>query len=105
MPKRCPNGTRRNKTTKKCESKSGSKTSSNKSKTMRKCSKGVSMPLHRIENIIKFEKKVSSVFTLDIHPEYFEKMEKHLENLCFPRNTNWSKINSFSVALHHSNKA
>lgn len=105
MPKRCPNGTRRNKTSKKCEPKSGSKSSPKKSKTMRKCSKGVSMPPHRIENIMKFEKSVSSEFKLDISPGYFEKMEKHLQELCFPRDTNWSKISSFTVALHHSIKA
>ena len=104
MPKRCPNGTRRNKTSKKCEPKSGSKTrpkqSPKKSKTMRKCSKGVSMPPHRIENIMKFEKSISS----DIEPEYFERMEKRLNELCFARDTNWSKIGSYIVAVHHSIK-
>ena len=58
MPyKRCPNGSRRNKTTKKCEptTKSANNPPSKKAKTIKKCGKGVTMPPHRIENIVKME--------------------------------------------------
>jgi len=95
--KRCPNGTRRNKSSKKCELKN--KSVSKKSPSI-KCSKGVKMPTHRIENIIKFEKELHSTLGQTPEPEFYERMEKYLHGLCFPRDTNWAKIGSLIVARH-----
>lgn len=102
--KRCPNGTRRNKSSKKCEPKNKSTT---KKSTSRKCSKGVNMPPHRIKNIIKFEKQMASILELEDkpEPEYYERMEKYLNGLCFPRDTNWANVGSFSVAIHKAIKS
>ena len=102
--KRCPNGSRRNKSSKKCEPKNKSTT---KKSTSRKCSKGVSMPPHRIKNIIKFEKQMASILELEDkpEPEFYERMEKYLNNLCFPRDTNWANVGSFSVAIHKAIKS
>lgn len=97
--KRCPNGSRRNKSTKKCEPKNKS---TSKKSTSRKCSKGVPMPPHRIENIIKMEKQMAFVLEEEERPkpEYYEKMQKYLEGLCFPRDTKWANIYGFSAARH-----
>lgn len=102
--KRCPNGSRRNKSSKKCEPKNKSTT---KKSTSRKCSKGVSMPPHRIKNIIKFEKQMASILELEDkpEPEYYERMEKYVNGLCFPRDTNWANVGSFSVAIHKAIKS
>jgi hypothetical protein len=102
--KRCPNGSRRNKSTKKCEpkNKSTSKNKSAKKSTSRKCSKGVPLPPHRIENIIKMEKQMASVLEEQPGPEYYKRMEKYLEGLCFPRDTNWASIYGFSAARHNA---
>ena len=98
--KRCPNGSRRNKSTKKCEPKNKS---TKKSTSAKKCSQGVPMPPHRIEKIIKMEKQMASVLEeqpgLET-PEYYERMKKYLEGLCFPRDTKWSDILVFSVARY-----
>ena len=64
--KRCPNGSRRNKSTKKCEPKNKS---TSKKSTSRKCSKGVPMPPHRIENIIKMEKQMAFVLEEEERPK------------------------------------
>lgn len=98
--KRCPNGSRRNKSSKKCEPKNKSIA---KKSTSRKCNK---MPPHRIKNIIKFEKQMVSILELEDkpEPEFYERMEKYLEGLCFPRDTNWVNVGSFSVAIHKANK-
>jgi hypothetical protein len=102
--KRCPNGSRRNKTSKKCEPKN--KTISKKSmKKCKKCSKGVHMPPHRIENIIKFEKQMASILETKPEPEYYAKMEKYIEGLCFPRDTKWINLGSFSSAIHNAIKS
>jgi len=58
------------------------------------------MPPHRIENIIKMEKQMASVLEEKPGPEYYERMEKYLEGLCFPRDTNWASIYGFSAARH-----
>lgn len=96
MP-RCPNGSRRNKSTKKCEPKNKS---SSKKSTSRKCSQGVPMTPHRIENIIKMEKQMASFLEEEEQPgpEYYERMKKYLEGLCFPKETKWSNIYAFSAA-------
>lgn len=98
MP-RCPNGSRRNKSTKKCEPKNKS---ISKKSTSRKCSQGVPMPPHRIEKIIKMEKQLASVLEEEEQPgpEYYERMQKYLEGLCFPKDTKWSNILVFSVARY-----
>jgi len=61
------------------------------------------MPTHRIKNIIKFEKQMASILEHKPEPEFYERMEKYLEGLCFPRDTNWSNVGSFSVAIHKAN--
>jgi hypothetical protein len=94
--KRCPNGSRRNKSSKKCEPKNKSIA---KKSTSSKCSKGVEMPPHRIKNIIKFEKQMASILEHKPEPEFYERMEKYLEGLCFPRDTNWANVGSFSLAI------
>lgn len=105
--KRCPNGSRRNKSSKKCEpkNKSTSRKSTSRKSTSRKCSKGVNMPPHRIKNIIKFEKQVASMLEQNLDPEYYERMERYLNDLCFPRDTNWVNVVSFSIAINKAIKA
>jgi hypothetical protein len=60
------------------------------------------MPPHRIENIIKMEKQMASVLEEQPGPEYYERMEKYLEGLCFPRDTKWASIYGFSAARHNA---
>ena len=105
MP-RCPNGTRRNKNTGKCEPKNKSKSKNNKTlkSPTDKCVKGVKMPNHRIDNIIKFEKKVNESIGLSREDGYYNKMEMYLNKLCFPKNTKWTNIGSFSTAIGAANK-
>jgi hypothetical protein len=57
------------------------------------------MPPHRIKNIIKFEKQMASILEHKPEPEFYERMEKYLEGLCFPRDTNWANVGSFSLAI------
>jgi hypothetical protein len=108
MP-RCPNGTKRNKSTGKCEpsNKSVSKKSPSpspkpkKNKTSKntdKCSKGVKMPPHRIEKIIKHEKLVNDAVGMSQDAEYYNEMEMVLNKLCFPKNTNWEKTGTYTSA-------
>ena len=108
MPyKRCPNGSRRNKTTKKCEptTKSANNPPSKKAKTIKKCSKGVNMPPHRIENIVKMEKNMNETILHEKpSPEYYQKMKTFLENACFPKGTKWHEVLTFSGAYHKAYK-
>lgn len=103
MP-RCPNGTTRNKTTGKCEPKNKSmskKSPSPKNKTAKnkdKCSKGVKMPQHRIENIIKYEKILNDAVGMSKYTEYYNEMEMVLNKLCFPKNTNWERTGTYTTA-------
>jgi len=109
MP-RCPNGTRRNKSTGKCEAnnKSISKKSPSpkpspkpKNKTVKntsKCSKGIKMPPHRIENIIKYEKVVNDAVGMSQDTEYYNEMKMVLNKLCFQKNTNWEKTGTYTSA-------
>jgi hypothetical protein len=112
MPKlRCPNGTRRNKTTGKCEpknksmSKSSPKSNNKTVKNLDKCAKGVKMPEHRIENIIKFEKSIDDATGMSKNAEYYKKMETILKSLCFPKNTQWQNTGTFTVARYQAIKA
>jgi len=112
MPPRCPNGTRRNKKSGRCEAaaaktktqkKTQTKTQSKtKPKTIKNCKKGVSMPQHRIRDIIAFEKLVDNASGLTKNPEYYEIMEKNLQNFCFSKdikdNQKWNTITSYYVA-------
>jgi hypothetical protein len=103
---RCPNGTKRNKSTGKFEpnNKSVSKKSPSpkpKNKTSKntdKCSKGVKMPQHRIENIIKYEKVVNDAVGMSQDTEYYNEMKMVLNKLCFPKNTNWEKTGTYTSA-------
>jgi len=107
MPSRCPNGTRRNKKTGRCEAaksiiaKSKTKTRTQK-KTIKQCKKGASMPQHRIRDIVAFEKLVDNASGLSKNPEYYEIMEKNLQNFCFSKdikdNQRWNKISSYYIA-------
>ena len=105
MP-RCPNGTRRNKTTGKCEPKNKSmskkspspKPKNKTAKVTNKCSKGVKMPQHRIENIIKYEKRLNDTVGMSHNAEYYNQMEAILNKLCFPKNTNWERTGTYTTA-------
>lgn len=98
MPKRCPNGTRRNKTTKNCEP--TNKSSTRKSTPNKpKCGKGIDMPQARIQKLIKTEKKFNDAFSRPKSDEYYETMERDLNKLCFPKDTKWTDVIGFSRAV------
>jgi hypothetical protein len=111
MPKRCPNGTRRNKTSGKCEPtnsvrpkspKKNNKTA--KKSPVEKCNK---MPDHRIKGIIRFEKLSDSTFDAGKkrNPGYYEGLEKNLKEFCFPKNfgyKQWNEISSYDIALRRA---
>jgi hypothetical protein len=111
MPKRCPNGTRRNKTTGKCEptnsirSKSPKKNNKTAKKSpVEKCNK---MPDHRIKDVIRFEKLQDSTFDggKNRSPEYYKGLEKKLKELCFPKNfgyKQWLETSSYDIALRRA---
>lgn len=104
MPKRCPNGTRRNKTTRKCEPKNKSmskkspspspKPKNKTSKAKNPCVKGIKMPQHRIDDIIEHERKKNE------SEERYAKMENDLNNSCFPKKTDWNKIRTYTLASY-----
>jgi len=60
------------------------------------------MPQHRIRDIIAFEKLVDNASGLTKNPEYYEIMEKNLQNFCFSKdikdNQKWNTITSYYVA-------
>jgi len=58
------------------------------------------MPPHRIEKIVKFEEDIRSALEQRPEPEYYERIKKYLEGLCFPRDTNWANVGSLIVARH-----
>ena len=109
MP-RCPNGTTRNKTTGKCQPKNKSISKSSPSpksspkpknktaKVTNKCSKGVKMPQHRIENIIKYEKRINDAVGMSQNADFYNQMEAILNKLCFPKNTNWERTGTYTTA-------
>ena len=103
MPKsNSPNKTKRNNSSSRSRSSSRSSSRSpNRSKTEKKpvkrCNK---MPAHRIDNIIKFEKRrIDEASNQNRSPGYYEKMKKRLESLCFPKDTNWENTGTYFVAL------
>lgn len=101
MP-RCPNGTRRNKTTGKCEPKNKSmskkspspKPKNKTSKAKNPCVKAIKMPQHRIDDIIKHERKKNE------SEERYAKIENDLHNFCFPKKTDWNKIRTYTLASY-----
>jgi hypothetical protein len=105
MP-RCPNGTTRNKSTGKCEPKNKSiskkspspKPKNKTSKVTHKCSKGVKMPEFRIENIIKYEKRINDAVGISHNAEFYKRMETVLKNICFPKNNNWERTGTYTTA-------
>uniref|UniRef100_A0A6C0DD44 Uncharacterized protein n=1 Tax=viral metagenome TaxID=1070528 RepID=A0A6C0DD44_9ZZZZ len=104
MPKRCPNGTRRNKTTGKCEptnsmrSKSPKKNNKTAKKTpVKRCNK---MPPHRIHDIVERERGIDEAISFKRRPDYYERMKTKLESLCFPKGTEWTKVSGYDIALY-----
>jgi hypothetical protein len=82
----------------------GSKSYSRKS---RGSPKGIPIPQHRVDQILKFEEESEGIIWPDMSTE--EKANNAmrrktvLENLRFSRGTNdWSKITSIVVAYHNS---
>jgi len=114
MPKRCKNGTRRNKTSGKCEPTNSVRPKSPKTNNktakkspvspVEKCNK---MPEHRIKAIIRFEKLLDSTFDAGRNrsPGYYESLEKNLKEFCFPKNfgyKQWNEISSYNIALRRA---
>jgi hypothetical protein len=111
MPKpRCPNGTRRNKKTGNCESKSKSisrsKSNSRTKKTMKKELLGKKMPEAQIQRIMKEAKwqYIKKPRTKE-EEEEFEKKEKALKELRFDRDLNLAKIYSLNTAYENATNA
>jgi hypothetical protein len=112
MPhKRCPSGTRRNKTTGLCEPKNTSRVNSkekrNKTakKYVTKALVGKKMPEAQIERIINSEKsleRVGKMNTFRHNEEEYEKKRKAMKELRFDRDMDLSKINYFKKAYENA---
>lgn len=101
MPKRCKNGTRRNKNTGKCQT--YKKLSTKKTKKIKKTKKNlneVSMPLNRIKNIMKFEKETFNKLYLGEDNDTLLKLkEKNLREAKFPKGTKFTEMTTYSIAM------
>ena len=103
MPKhtRCPNGTRRNKQTKKCVSKNTKPKMHSKTKSV----KGVAMPAHRIKMIMDYERHDQETFGshgMD-HQTLLKLKYDKLKEARWKRGTDFSKFNNaYIVAMRNA---
>ena len=97
MPKhtRCPNGTRRNKKTKKCEPKNAKPKINSKTRSVKNV-KGVAMPAHRIKMIMDYERHDQETFGshgMD-HETLLKLKYDKLKEARWKRGTDFSKFNN-----------
>ena len=112
MPqKRCPSGTRRNKTTGLCQPKNTSRVNSKekRNKTAKKYVTrvlvGKKMPEAQIERIINSEKsleRIGKMNTFKHNEEEYEKKRKAMKELRFDRDMDLSKISYFKKAYENA---
>lgn len=102
MPKRCKNGTKRNKKTGKCQP--YKKQSTNKTKKTKRTNKNqneISMPLNRVKTIMKYEKETFDQLYLGepINDTLLKLKEKNLREAKFPKGTKFTEMTTYSIAM------
>jgi hypothetical protein len=104
MPSSRSPGSRRRRSS--SSSKTSSRSSSRSPKTARKTVKKTpvkrcnKMPPHRIHNIVERERGIDEAISFKRTPDYYERMKTKLESLCFPKDTDWTKVSGYDIALY-----